>query len=231
MSVDGVDNSLIGASLKAARETLKLSIADVSSQLHLSEKQIRALEQDDFESFGSAMLARGFIKNYARLLSLDPEPLLEIHRKTFPEDQIQSISYQTENVAYSKAPNLNKSKVLIAGAARQDKGFSSIVDLIEHLALIEAEVPFYIQSSSEHLNKSETKTQLDIARLKQIKYPKLTIGEKTLSESDYLNLFPGSICLQPYDVKDFSDRVSGVTLDSLMAGSPIVTTPNTWIAR
>ncbi len=115
MSVDGVDNSLIGASLKAARETLKLSIADVSSQLHLSEKQIRALEQDDFESFGSAMLARGFIKNYARLLSLDHEPLLEIHRKTFPEDQIQSISYQTENVAYSKAPNLNKSKVLIAG--------------------------------------------------------------------------------------------------------------------
>ena len=92
-------------------------------------------------------------------------------------------------------------------------------------------MPFYIQSSSEHLNKSETKTQLDIARLKQIKYPKLTIGEKTLSESDYLNLFPGSICLQPYDVKDFSDRVSGVTLDSLMAGSPIVTTPNTWIAR
>jgi len=39
MSVDGVDNSLISATLKAARESLKLSIADVSSQLHLSENR------------------------------------------------------------------------------------------------------------------------------------------------------------------------------------------------
>ena len=126
---------------------------------------------------------------------------------------------------------INFSKVLVAGAARQDKGFSNVVDLVDYLATIKAEIPFYIQSSSEHLNKSEAKTQLDIARLKRIEYQKLTICEKTLSEIDYLNLFPGSICLQPYDAKAFSDRVSGVTLDSLMAGSPVVTTANTWIAK
>jgi len=39
------------------------------------------------------------------------------------------------------------------------------------------------------------------------------------------------ICLQLYDAQVFSDRISGVTLDALTAGSPIVTTANTWIAR
>lgn len=140
--------------------------------------------------------------------------------------------YPISHIAKNSFSNpVNFSKVLVAGAARQDKGFTNVVDLVEHLATIKAEIPFYIQSSSEHLNKSELKTQQDIARLKQVKYPTLTICEKTLSESDYLNLFPGSICLQPYDAIDFSDRVSGVTLDSLMAGSPIITTANTWIAR
>ena len=67
MSDDGINLSSIGASLRAARESQSLSVEKISSQLHLSEKQIQALEQDEFQSFGSAMLTRGFIKNYARL--------------------------------------------------------------------------------------------------------------------------------------------------------------------
>ena len=113
MSDDGINLSSIGASLRAARESQSLSVEKISSQLHLSEKQIQALEQDEFQSFGSAMLTRGFIKNYARLLSLDPEPLLEAHRKNTPQDQIQSISYTAEKIVSSKAPNLKKSKVLM----------------------------------------------------------------------------------------------------------------------
>ena len=115
MSADGINLSSIGALLRAARESQSLSVEKISSQLHLSEKQIQALEQDDFQSFGSAMLTRGFIKNYARLLSLDPEPLLEAHRKNSPQDQIQSISYQSEPIVSKKAPNLKKSRVLLFG--------------------------------------------------------------------------------------------------------------------
>ncbi len=115
MSDDGINLSSIGALLRAARESQSLSVEKISSQLHLSEKQIQALEQDDFQSFGSAMLTRGFIKNYARLLSLDPEPLLEAHRKNSPQDQIQSISYQSEPIVSKKAPNLKKSRVLLFG--------------------------------------------------------------------------------------------------------------------
>ena len=100
---------LIGLSLREAREAKNLTTEEVSKQLRLSEKQINALESDDFDGFASAMLTRGFIKNYARLLGLDPEPLLEAHRKIAPIDQVQSISYISETVV--PLPQASKSKL------------------------------------------------------------------------------------------------------------------------
>ena len=122
-------------------------------------------------------------------------------------------------------------KVLFAGAARQDKGFSKVIDLIEYEAGKNSSIPFAIQISSEHYNKYDKKTQLDIARLNNIHYKHLTIHKETLSEASYANLFIGAICIQAYDPIAFADRVSGVTLDALIAGSPILTSAGTWIAK
>lgn len=123
------------------------------------------------------------------------------------------------------------SKVLFAGAARQDKGFSKVVDLIEYAKSENSKVPFFVQSSSEHYNKYDKKTQHDIERLGATGYKYLTIHKDTLSESEYLDLFAGSICLQPYEPVAFADRVSGVTLDALAAGSPILSSADTWTAK
>ena len=122
-------------------------------------------------------------------------------------------------------------KVLFAGAARQDKGFSKVVDLIEYEAEKNSITPFAIQISSEHYNKYDKQTQLDIARLNNIHYKHLAIHKETLSENSYTKLFVGAICIQPYDQIAFADRVSGVTLDALMAGSPILSSAGTWIAK
>ena len=43
----------------------------------------------------------------------------------------------------------------------------------------------------------------------------------------YAKQFDGAICIQIYDRSDFADRISGVTLDAFMAGSPIMTTAGT----
>ena len=103
----------IGASLREARESQKLTLENVASQLRLSDKQITALENEDFDSFGSAMLTRGFIKNYARLLKLDPEPLLEAHRASVPQDQEQSIAYRAGELVASESFGVSKAKVLV----------------------------------------------------------------------------------------------------------------------
>ena len=63
-----------------------------------------------------------------------------------------------------------------------------------------------------------------------MRYVHLTLIRQTPSPSEYAANFPGSICLQPYDRGEFRDRVSGVTLDALAHGCPIVVTAGTWSA-
>ena len=123
------------------------------------------------------------------------------------------------------------SSVLFAGAAREDKGFSKFVDLVNYAHIKKLTLPFSIQISSDHKGEYDVETEKNIDFLKSIPYPYLKIYEKTLSVDDYANLFAGVICIQLYRAADFADRVSGVTLDALVAGCPILTTEGTWIAN
>jgi cytoskeleton protein RodZ len=66
-----------GAALLAERRRQNLSLGDVSRQLKLSVRQVEALERDDFAGFQSAVFVHGFMRNYAKLLGLDPQPLIE----------------------------------------------------------------------------------------------------------------------------------------------------------
>ena len=63
-----------------------------------------------------------------------------------------------------------------------------------------------------------------------MRYPPLTLIHETPSPEAYAANFPGSICLQPYDRAEFRDRVSGVTLDALAHGCPVIATAGTWSA-
>lgn len=65
-----------GAVLAAARVARGASLEDVSRSLKLSVAQVMALEADDHSQFSGAVFVRGFIRNYARLLHVDIEPLL-----------------------------------------------------------------------------------------------------------------------------------------------------------
>ncbi len=66
----------VGQALRAAREAQGMSVEDAANRLRLMLRQIEAMEADDFASLGQPVFARGFVRNYARLLGLDPEPLL-----------------------------------------------------------------------------------------------------------------------------------------------------------
>lgn len=65
-----------GGMLRAERERLGLSIADVAAQTRLATRQIEALEADDFAQLPEMPFVRGFVRNYAKLLHLDAQPLL-----------------------------------------------------------------------------------------------------------------------------------------------------------
>jgi glycosyltransferase involved in cell wall biosynthesis len=121
--------------------------------------------------------------------------------------------------------------VLYAGAARQDKGIAAVVDFVAHLAASGSNLPVIVQTSPDHQHRYDSKTADDLARLERIGYPRLTIRPETLSKEDYAALYAGAVCLQPYRRQDFSDRVSGITLDALSLGAPVITTAGTWMGR
>ncbi len=67
----------VGAQLRAARLKQGRTIEDVASELHMHVKQIDALEAERFDQFPSVAFVKGYVRSYARVLGMEPEPLVE----------------------------------------------------------------------------------------------------------------------------------------------------------
>src|SRR5690348_14709964 len=72
----GGDSVSPGARLAEARQAQNLAPADVARQLKLSVWQVEALEAGLYQQLPGPVFVRGFIRNYARIVKLDPEELL-----------------------------------------------------------------------------------------------------------------------------------------------------------
>jgi glycosyltransferase involved in cell wall biosynthesis len=121
--------------------------------------------------------------------------------------------------------------VLYAGAARRDKGFPAVVDFVRFLADAGTGIPMVVQASPEHYGKFDEGVRAALDRLRKAPAPWLRIVPETVEAAEYRSMFAGAIVLQPYSGDDFADRISGVTLDALEAGAPVVATAGTWMAR
>jgi cytoskeleton protein RodZ len=74
-----------GARLQWQRERQGLSVTDVAARLRLHPNQVRALEQETLSALPEAAYVRGFVRGYARVLDLDPAPLLaDLGQKLVP---------------------------------------------------------------------------------------------------------------------------------------------------
>lgn len=76
----------VGRTLRESREAQGIPLEDVAVRLRLMQRQVEAMETDDFASLGQPVFARGFVRNYARLLGLVPETLLA-RMEGAPEEQ------------------------------------------------------------------------------------------------------------------------------------------------
>src|SRR5471030_2347561 len=88
IEVDSVsDKTSPGRALAAARAELRFSVADVSQQIKFGVKQIAAIEADDYAKLPGTTFVRGMIRSYAKLVHLDPQPLLaELARRDVPTE-------------------------------------------------------------------------------------------------------------------------------------------------
>lgn len=102
-----------GAMLKSARENAGLTIKDVSELTRIRPEMIRDLEKGDLSSVGGQAYARGHIRSIAKVLGIDPEPLLaefivqsngaeKSMRQLLEENSVTALKPPTQKYSYKK---------------------------------------------------------------------------------------------------------------------------------
>lgn len=92
----------VGTVLYEARVRHNLSVDEVFHRIKFAPRQIEALEADDFAHLPETAFLRGFVRSYARLLQLDPVPLLA----ALPRSPEQSMPLEDKALTEVPFPNI-----------------------------------------------------------------------------------------------------------------------------
>ncbi|GAA4034457.1 RodZ domain-containing protein [Actimicrobium antarcticum] len=65
-----------GAQMARQRQSLGWTVAEAANHLNLAPRQIQAIEDDNHAALPGIAITRGFIRAYAKLLRMDPVPLM-----------------------------------------------------------------------------------------------------------------------------------------------------------
>ena len=74
-SIFGARVNAPGESLREGRERAGLTQEDIAGKLKLAPRQIAAIESGDWAALPERTFTRGFMRNYARLVGIDPDSL------------------------------------------------------------------------------------------------------------------------------------------------------------
>ena len=124
-----------GRQLRNAREALDLTPEQVAHQLKLSVRQVNAIEQEAFDELPSNIFIRGFVRNYARLLKIDADPLLAYLVEVLPNEQ--------ESTNHLVAPLATGVLLSDDHLAKKQRRFSPVVLMAFLGALIGISVAFW----------------------------------------------------------------------------------------
>ena len=118
--------------------------------------------------------------------------------------------------------------LLMAGAARINKGLDLVAGLAERFAREGRETPLLVQVSPKHVDRHGSREDAVVARLLAADYRGLVADPKAPDRDEYAARFVGSLVLAPYERAKFADGVSGIVLDALLHGAPCIATSGTW---
>jgi cytoskeleton protein RodZ len=114
-ALDVDHRSRCGGALRNARERLGLTTQEIASRLRLSVSQIEALEADNFAILPEATIVKGFIRNYAKQIKIDSEPLIDAYNVMVPGKAPQSFKLQPTadmRVTEYRKPNFLRNALL-----------------------------------------------------------------------------------------------------------------------
>jgi len=122
------------------------------------------------------------------------------------------------------------SHLLMAGAARLNKGLDLVADLACSWAKEKRSVPLFVQVSRKHAARHGKREALFVEKLLSSGYTALTASADPPQREEYVRRFQGALVLAPYAREQFASQVSGIVLDALLHGAPVIATGGTWPA-
>ena len=93
----------LGHILREARETKGLTLAEAQEETRINSKYLAALENGEYDKLPTPVHVRGFLRNYARFLGLDSQPLLERYELNLAQ-QSNSRSRKSQEPAPNQPP-------------------------------------------------------------------------------------------------------------------------------
>ncbi len=121
--------------------------------------------------------------------------------------------------------------LLMAGAVRMNKGIERLAGALPMLAARVPCPPVLVQTTGKRRGGvSGRRESAALESLRACGYPALRMDSEAPDARAYAQRFRGAVTLTPYDPAKFADNVSGIALDALLHGSPVVATAGTWQA-
>jgi cytoskeleton protein RodZ len=73
----------LGEVLREARRRKGVTLAQAEKVTRIQAKYLKALEDEDYESLPGHVYAKGYLRNYAQYLSLDPDKVMQLYPSYF----------------------------------------------------------------------------------------------------------------------------------------------------
>lgn len=228
-------HTLAGAELHALCEAI--STADLQARIHV------VLRRDADEPVMSKGVPGGYSALLARIaerpslsdqvrLYTDTEALTEQHRAIEPRLEFQTLPIpippiMTDIADAARAPG--PLRLVYLGNARSEKGFQALPDAM--LALKAAGLPTTELIAQANSNTSLSEHVIDDARRRLRAMDNVQLIEAPLGSDVYGRLLAtADLVLLPYNATDYRRRSSGVLIEALAAGKPVVIPNNSWLS-
>ena len=150
----------VGKKIKEKRLELKLTIYEISNEINLTEKFLKAIENGDYSIFPAKAFARGYFVKYATHLGLDLE-FPDLANEVFEEDKLVQPNQSTKHV---KAKSINdviasyKKPLFIAGIILL---LFLIISVLASGSSDESQIKSFTDEETNEINSVSSFSQID----------------------------------------------------------------------
>ena len=170
----------IGKKIKEKRLANKLTIHEISNEINLTEKFLKAIENGDYSIFPAKAFARGYFVKYTTHLGLDLE-FPELANEVFEEDKLAQPNQSAKHVKTKSINNViasYKKPLLVAGIILF---LLLIVSVLARSSSDENQIKSSSGEDSIEINSVPSFSQID-STLMDIEVPESSIMESNNTE-------------------------------------------------